>query len=690
MRLVLWIAACLLLLGLAAGATPPAPPRTLAFAVDAVERGTCAPPVVDDLRRLSQDASPTGPRAAYLLGHCLWALGTPAEARNAFEQSAAGHPTLAGHARLQAAGIALELGDLDGALRVLSPLPSNASRVIIRRAALLRGDALLRAGRPAEALVALRAFPRLDSADDETQVQVWWLRARGAEQAGDRRTAMDAYAMVWWAFPGNPHEEEAGVELRRLSGRESPPVPAIARVERGQRLLQQGEPKAAERELTLAVRGTLPDEVAATAWYQLGQLRLGTRAAVDAFTRASRSPRLRERAQYYLGSAYNSIGRRGDALAVWERLAAQRPPSPWAARAFLSLGRGAEAREQWGEADRWHARAAEVAPEAPSADEARWRRGWIRYRTGRYAEAERLFLQYGRAYPRTARAAANLYWAGRARQEQKQDATALFRTVAETYPLTFYGQRARTRVGAPPPAKRPPAGERELPADIFAETYMELAGLGFAREAAEEVDALRAADDSAEWLRTAAELRTRAGDLQEAVGAAEPLITPALYGTRTADAGAWSLAYPRAFWSELSIMAERYGVDPYLALAVMREESRFDPEAVSPARAIGLMQLLPQTAQGILGGRVTPSRLMNPQLNIRAGVAYLGGLLRRYDGSAPLAVAAYNSGPGGVSRVRALAGTDLDRFVESLPYAETRAYTQRVLQSYGIYRWLYE
>jgi len=121
----------------------------------------------------------------------------------------------------------------------------------------------------------------------------------------------------------------------------------------------------------------------------------------------------------------------------------------------------------------------------------------------------------------------------------------------------------------------------------------------------------------------------------------------------------------------------------------MREESRFDPRAVSPAGAVGLLQLLPGTAQGVLGGRVTTARLMDPQTSIRAGTAYLGGLLRRFGGSVPLAVAAYNGGPASVRGLRDLAGVDLARFVETIPFPETRAYTQRVLQTYGIYRWLY-
>src|SRR3989304_3539011 len=92
---------------------------------------------------------------------------------------------------------------------------------------------------------------------------------------------------------------------------------------------------------------------------------------------------------------------------------------------------------------------------------------------------------------------------------------------------------------------------------------------------------------------------------------------------------------------------------------------------------------------GVLGRPVGPAGLMEPALNIRAGTTYLAGLLRRFQGTVPLAVGGYNAGPGGVRRHADLARSDLDRFVEELPYGETRAFVQRVLQSYGIYRWLY-
>ena len=206
----------------------------------------------------------------------------------------------------------------------------------------------------------------------------------------------------------------------------------------------------------------------------------------------------------------------------------------------------------------------------------------------------------------------------------------------------------------------------------------------------EDLEAILAGDASPAVLRAAAELHARIGNTTASIAAVEPLIDGALYGGQRVDEALWRLAYPRAHWPLIVRAAERHGLDPLLILAVIREESRFDPRAVSSANAIGLMQLLPSTAGGVLGRPVGPAALMEPALNIRAGTAYLAGLLRRFQGTVPLAVGGYNAGPGGVRRHADLARSDLDRFVEELPYAETRAYVQRVMQSYGIYRWLYE
>jgi soluble lytic murein transglycosylase len=126
--------------------------------------------------------------------------------------------------------------------------------------------------------------------------------------------------------------------------------------------------------------------------------------------------------------------------------------------------------------------------------------------------------------------------------------------------------------------------------------------------------------------------------------------------------------------------------------AVMRQESSFDPDAVSPAHAVGLMQILPETARSVASSiplAYDDSRLPVPDTNIALGTRYLRDLRGRLGDQLALAVAAYNGGEDAIQRWLGRApGMDLDVFVERIPFPETRAYVARVMGNFARYEYL--
>jgi soluble lytic murein transglycosylase len=141
------------------------------------------------------------------------------------------------------------------------------------------------------------------------------------------------------------------------------------------------------------------------------------------------------------------------------------------------------------------------------------------------------------------------------------------------------------------------------------------------------------------------------------------------------------LRYPLRYSEYVRVHAQRHGLDPALLAAVIYQESKFRPSAKSSSGAIGLMQLTPETARGIAirthGDAFHTNDLYNPEINIRYGAWYLDNLFKKY-GDERLVLAAYNAGQGNVDRWRANG--------ESIQFAETRAYVERVEDVKDIYR----
>lgn len=155
------------------------------------------------------------------------------------------------------------------------------------------------------------------------------------------------------------------------------------------------------------------------------------------------------------------------------------------------------------------------------------------------------------------------------------------------------------------------------------------------------------------------------------------------------------MLYPFPYRNSVQTWAKAYGVDPYLVAAVIRVESRWQPTATSRKGAIGLMQVMPDTANWIASQAklpaVQPQDLYDPDLNIRLGTWYLAKLTDDFDGRVVLALAAYNGGGNNVREWLRTNQWDGQHYTtQQIPFPETRRYVDRVMTDYRRYQLLYE
>ena len=290
------------------------------------------------------------------------------------------------------------------------------------------------------------------------------------------------------------------------------------------------------------------------------------------------------------------------------------------------------------------------------------------------------------------------------RDGDRTHAVALWTSVARTRALSWPAIVARARLaqaGAPvPPAiDPPPPSLPEEPAalgptlpppvDLLHSIGLEADAEVALRERESAVTAGAAARSSEALCAAYGELGRARRRFQIA-----QTLPSALFATAP-DARtrwAWACAFPSPYPSAVADAEARESLPEGLLWAVMRQESGFDPDAVSPAHAIGLMQLLAETARPIaeeLSIDHDDARLTSPPFAIRIGARVLRKLLDRFHGNVPLALAAYNGGVDSVERWLSRAqGLDLDTFVERIPYDETRDYVVRVMGNLARYGFL--
>ena len=379
-----------------------------------------------------------------------------------------------------------------------------------------------------------------------------------------------------------------------------------------------------------------------------------------------------------------------------------------AARAYQNAGNERAAVDHY-------IRVFEDFPTCKHADNAAWFAAWTLYRSEQYDRAQAVLRGIQRLKPDTVDAQQAYYWDARilAKQGQEIQAAKIWTALVERFPLSYYGMQALARLDEggferPDITKKNPRwvsirlGD-DLDLDIRKERAnqgvrraIEFTELGLEYEARREWKHLlnhTGFPDTLPWI--ASWSFNRVGNYQFShwiprIEYKDWTFTWPHPGQRSF----WLLAYPRPYRDLVESNAAKSGIVPWFVHAIMREESSFQADVMSPAKALGLMQIIESTGRAIARDLGEESfefdSLKQPETAIRFGAFHLGQLMREWDGRLPLAIASYNAGSAAVGRwVREHSDIALDEFIESIPYRETRLYTKRVLRTYGTYRYLY-
>jgi soluble lytic murein transglycosylase len=672
--------------------------------------------------------------------------GDWAGAGHLFEELFTSYSRLAPYHAYNAARCRLRRGDWAGALEWAAKVPAGS--VPEAEAALVRIDGLRSLSRWDEALAAVKEyltrFP-----NGPRRAEALFKKAEATEKTAPTAPSSDVvaiYRRVWTEAPLEAWSDRAADRLEQIAATLPAPEAATVRSRTAGEMVTRGmvffdHNRNQESETTLAAAlgapGLTPDFECKARFYRaqsVWKARQRPRAAplfdeADWACARAGNRDLHAKALYQGARSWASAGNREAAITRYKRVEAEHPDHSYADDARIRM---AEILTDAGD-DAGAAKAlAEVPARYPKGDlvnEALWRLAFGAWRAGHLDDAlhwldenlrlvphEEIWYAEGRVQ----------YWKGRVFEKQGHagDAREWYQRAVKEYPLSVYALlsfarlRAADRHATDALVASLRKGLKEIPAWSFppralygepgflravelarmgqgSDARRELAKLGLATSADKHASSAASAAAAAEgedviWIT--ATLLDRGGVWSASHSLPRYGLTDyRLEYPKGLNAAKWKLAYPRAFAAYITKNTRANQLPEALQLAIMREESAFSPRIESFANAVGLTQMLVKTARRFSDGApVTRETLLDPAKNLELGARFLGFLWKRFDGAAPLAIAGYNAGEAAVDRWLGERGDlDMDEFMETIPYDETRNYTKRVLASYFAYSWLY-
>ncbi|MEY4550057.1 MAG: hypothetical protein RL685_6252 [Pseudomonadota bacterium] len=642
------------------------------------------------------------PEARYVRAVAALRLGQSERALAALQGLAEQLPELHGQIAALEAECQLEHGPFEAAA---SYYAAQSSPSYWLRAA----QAWQRAGRMQEALGQIERV--LASRPDQPRtIRARALRAEIAEQAGLLSLAREEYRWLTLVAVA-PGAEEA---YQRLTLR---PLDKLERLTRAEALARRGQVESVKHELTRLKRAAGSKPTPAAVQRALGQAYFRTHThygkAAELFEQVARSREGTTEDWFQAAAARSRQPEVARAEKLYREMLRRFPRRATAERAQHLLARLYYEHGAWGRADREYTRylkrygAARGKRAGEFTNASRYQQALARLAGKKAAaalpELEELEQSAGTGYSRSLlRHLQGVALAALDSRAGRKQAIARFEQVIQDDPLSFaalassarlarLGRKAPKWAPTPTPAAQP-AFATKLPTSVGL-----LANLGLYSAAGRELYA-REAELSQEYQPHAGQVlcdqyaRLNRGDRQYALSRdySRPNLLEQL--PTHDNLWIWQCAYPRPFAASVAELEARYALPSGLLYAVMRQESAFRTEARSPVGAIGLMQLMPRTAElaaDELGLKHQPERLEQAPYNLQLGAFYLSKLLKTFQQRVVLALAAYNAGPHAVSRwLEGGRNLDADLWVARIPYRETREYVQRVTANWARYQYL--
>ena len=397
--------------------------------------------------------------------------------------------------------------------------------------------------------------------------------------------------------------------------------------------------------------------------------------------------------------------------ALVQQLLSKFPQSRWTEEALYSGGNMYLIKRDASRAIDEYSELTQHFPRSTYSPSAHWRAAWLSYRQRRYSDAARLMDDQITTYVGGTEIPGALYWRGRLYEDVEHNfaqAANYYKALDASFVNSYYAMLGRQRLAVignrgtvePAPAlaavravnnphliASPPENDPHL---IKARLLANAALNEYIRPE------IQLSPTAEQWGALAeAQIYQSFGENTRAIQAMKRSKIPFLsLPVAEVPTAYWTLVFPRPYWQDLTADARANGLDPYLVASLIRQESEFNPGAVSKANAYGLMQLLPSVGKSIAKKNgikhFSTNDLLKPTVNLQLGTIDLRQSINRFDGQLEYALASYNAGDTPVRQwIMSNDYKDIPEWVESIPYTETRDYVQAILRNREIYRAVY-